>query len=60
MTDAIDKTSSQASLDVTSAGAKSWRDVLKIHPACELFSALPADELRLRFMRRDADVGGGT
>src|SRR5262245_42703579 len=24
----------------------SWRDVLKIHPACELFDPLPPDELR--------------
>jgi hypothetical protein len=23
-----------------------WRDVLKIHPACELFPSLPADELK--------------
>jgi hypothetical protein len=26
--------------------ATSWRDVLPIHPACELFPALPPDELR--------------
>lgn len=25
---------------------KSWRDVLKVHPACELFPSLSADELR--------------
>jgi hypothetical protein len=23
-----------------------WRDVLKVHPACELFPPLPPDELK--------------
>jgi hypothetical protein len=28
------------------ARAQSWRDVLAVHPACELFPVLPADELK--------------
>src|SRR3954463_15099203 len=30
----------------TAKPAKSWRDVIKIHPAAELFPLMPPDELR--------------
>jgi hypothetical protein len=35
-----------ATKKASAAKVKSWRDVLKVHPACELFPPLPPDELR--------------